>query len=64
MYKFLTRQVAGTERLVFIKYINYITGGFNRQPPLVELRDDTPPDTPHSVGLLWTNVQPDAEIST
>jgi hypothetical protein len=29
-----------------------------------ELHDHTQSDTPHLVGLLWTNDQPDAETST
>ena len=31
---------------------------------LSRLRDHTPVNTPHLVGLLWTSDQPDAEIYT
>jgi hypothetical protein len=37
---------------------------FGPWPPIKRLYDYTQLDTPHSVGLLWTSDQPDAETST
>jgi hypothetical protein len=47
-----------------IFFPNGLTASWGPRPPHFSRLYDRTLDTPHSVGLLWTSDQPDAETST
>jgi hypothetical protein len=47
---------------IFCLWRNSLTRAYDAS--FLRFRDHTELDTPHSVGLLWTRDQPDAETST